>query len=141
MLHYFRGLRGLSDGELDTNAVVRAFSEGISGCDMPFRTVAEKFRLIDQNTYTVYIPYGDGAELIERLRDGECSRSLYRELGQYAVSVYEQHFQLLYKAGALLTAREVPALDSGSAILTDMTLYSRSMGLTLEPETGKAEFI
>ena len=141
MSHYFRGLRGLNDGELDTNGVVRAFSEGISGCDMPFRTVAENFRLIDQNTYTIYIPYGDGAGLTERLRDGECSRSLYRELGQYAVSVYEQHFQLLHKAGALLTAKDVPSLDGVSAILTDMTLYSETMGLTLEPETGKAEFV
>lgn len=141
MARYFSELRDLNDGELDKNGVVKAFSKGIDGCEMPFRTVAENFRLIDQNTYTIYIPYGGGAELIQRLRDGECSRSLYRKLGAYAVSVYEQHFQLLYKAGALLTAREVPALDSGSAILTDMTLYSRSMGLTLEPETGKAEFI
>lgn len=141
MAHYFHGLRELNDGELDKNGVIRAFSEGIGGCDMPFKTVAENFRLIDQNTYTIYIPYGDGAELIHRLCEGECSRSLYRRLGSYAVSVYEQHFQRLYKLGALLTAREVPALDGGSAILTDMTLYSETMGLTLEPETGKAEFV
>ncbi len=141
MAHYFRGLRELSDSELDKNGVIRAFSDGIGGCDMPFRTVAENFHLIDQNTYTVYIPYGDGAELLRQLRDGECSRRLYRRLGSYAVSVYEQHFKRLYNAGALLTAREVPALDRDSAILTDMTLYSAAVGLTLEPETGKAELI
>lgn len=44
-------------------------------------------------------------------------------------------------AGALLTAREVPALDEDSSILNDMSLYSEMTGLTLEPETGKAEFI
>ena len=43
--------------------------------------------------------------------------------------------------GALLTAREVPALDEDSAILNDMSLYSETTGLTLEPEMGKAEFI
>ena len=43
--------------------------------------------------------------------------------------------------GALLTAREVPALDEDSAILNDMSLYSEMTGLTLEPEMGKAEFI
>ena len=40
-----------------------------------------------------------------------------------------------------MTAREIPTLDDDSAILTDLTLYSETMGLSLEPETGKAEFI
>ena len=44
-------------------------------------------------------------------------------------------------AGALLTARDVPALDEDSAILADLTLYDERAGLTLEPEMGKAEFI
>lgn len=112
-----------------------------NGCELPFRTVAEKFHLIDQNTRTVYVPFGGGAALIERLKAGECSKGLYRKLGRYAVSVYEPHFQKLYAAGALLTAREVPALDEDSSILNDMSLYSEITGLTLEPETGKAEFI
>ena len=141
MDRYFRILRSLSGEALDKQRVVQAFEKGIEGCELPFRTVAEKFRLIDQNTYTVYVPYEDGADLVRRLRDGECSRALYRELGCYGVSVYEQHFQALYQAGVLLTAREVPALDDRSAILTDMDLYDPAMGLSLEPETGRAEII
>lgn len=103
--------------------------------------MAENFHFIDENTRTVYVPFGDGAALIERLKAGECSKELYRKLGRYAVSVYDRHFEALYAAGALLTAREVPALDEDSAILNDMSLYSEMTGLTLEPETGKAEFI
>ena len=141
MARYFRSLRDLTGDALDKQGVIKAFTQGIEGCEFPFRTVAEKFRLIDRNTYTVYIPYGEGADLLRRLQDGECSKGLYRKLGRYAVSVYDKHFQALYNAGALLTAREVPALDSDSAILTDLTLYSETMGLSLEPETGKAEFI
>ena len=120
---------------------MKAFEKGINGCEMPFRTVAERFHLIDENTRTVYIPFGDGAALIERLKAGECSKALYRKLGRYAVAVYEPHFQKLYAAGALLTAREVPALDDDSAILRDRSLYSERTGLTLEPETGRAEFV
>ena len=138
---YFDNLRGLSGEALDKSGVIKAFQTGIEGCAMPFRTVAEKFHLIDQNTRTVYIPFGGGAALIEQLKAGECTRELYRKLGRYAVSVYEPHFQKLYAAGALLTAREVPALDPDSAILSDMTLYSKTTGLSLEPETGKAEFV
>ena len=141
MQNYFDALRSLSGETLDKSGVIKAFEKGINGCELPFRTVAENFHLIDQNTRTVYVPFGGGAALIERLKAGECSKELYRKLGRYAVSVYEPHFQKLYAAGALLTAREVPALDEDSAILNDMSLYSEMAGLTLEPEMGKAEFI
>ena len=138
MARYFRSLRSLTGDALDKQGVIKAFTQGIEGCEFPFRTVAEKFHLIDQNTYTIYIPYGEGAALLQRLQDGECSRDLYRKLGRYAVSVYDKHFQALYHTGALLT---VPALDSDSAILTDMGLYNELMGLSLEADSGKAEFI
>lgn len=141
MARYFHSLRSLTGDALDRQGVIKAFTQGIEGCEFPFQTVAEKFHLIDRNTYTIYIPYGEGAALLQRLQDGECSKGLYRKLGRYAVSVYDKHFQALYHAGVLLTAREVPTLDSDSAILTDLTLYSETMGLSLEPEAGKAEFI
>ena len=139
---YFQYLRSFSGETLDKENIIRAFEQGKSGGELPFRTVAEKFRLIDENTYTIYIPYQEeGAELVDQLRAGMCSKELYRKLGRYAVSVYQQHFQTLYDAGALLTAREIPALDGDSAILTDLALYSETMGLSMEPESSKAEFI
>lgn len=141
MQRYFCELRALSGETLDKYGIVKAFEDGISGCALPFRTIAEKFHFIDENTRTVYVPIGDGAALIERLKEGECSKGLYRKLGRYAVSVYDRHFEALYAAGALLSARDVPALDESSAILSDLTLYDEWTGLTLEPETGKAEFI
>lgn len=141
MQRYFHELRALSGETLDKYGIVKAFEDGISGCALPFRTVAEKFHFIDENTRTVYVPIGDGAALVEQLKEGECSKGLYRKLGRYAVSVYEQHFKALYAAGALLTARDIPALDESSAILSDLTLYDERTGLTLEPETGKALLI
>ena len=141
MDRYFSSLRDLTGNALDKGDVVGAFEKGIAGCALPFRTVAENFHLIENNTHTVYIPYQEGAQLLEQLQSIGGSKALYRKLGRYAVSVYDQHFQALYAAGALLTAREVPALDPDSAILSDITLYSETMGLSLEPESGKAEFI
>lgn len=138
---YFRSLRSFTGDSLDQQGTVRAFEKGIEGCEMPFRTVAERFHLIDQDTSTIYIPYGEGAALMERFQAGECSKQLYRQLGRYAVSVYEPHFRALSAAGVLLTAREAPALDANSAILDDIRLYSVTLGLSLEPECGKAEFI
>lgn len=138
---YFRSLRSLNGDALDKQGVIQAFDQGISGCELPFRTVSERFHLLEQDTYTIYIPYGEGAELIRLLQEGKCSKALYRRLGRYSVSVYEQHFRALYDAGALLTARDIPTLDERSAVLNDMALYNDALGLSLEPETGKAEFI
>ena len=99
---------------------------------MPFRTVAERFHLIDDATKTVYIPWGEGAALTERLLAGERSRALYRQAGQYSVSVYEQHFK------ALTPART--CLDEDSAVLNDRALYSDLTGLSLKADRGKALF-
>ena len=102
---------------------------------MPFRKVAEEFRMIDNPTRTVYIPLGEGAELVERLREGEGGRSLFRRLGQYGVTVYEDHFNALEWAG------DLELLPDGSAILRNTALYSDVTGLSLEADGGKAEFI
>lgn len=98
---------------------------------MPFRTVAERFRLIENDTRTVYIPWGESAPLLDRLRAGERTRALFRALGQYSVSIYPDHFASLDRTGGL------ELLEDGSGILTDPTLYSKDTGLTLEPEEGR----
>lgn len=138
---YFQSLRSFTGESLDRQGIISAFQQGIDGCALPFRQVAERFHFLDSNTHTVYVPYGDGAALVQQLRDGICTRNLYRKLSRYRVSVYDGHYLALAAAGALLTARDLPALDENSAILTDLSLYSDTLGLTLEPETGKAEFI
>ena len=101
----------------------------------PFRTVSERFHLIDSPTVTVYIPRGEGVELIERLQSGERSRDLYRRLGQYGVSIYEQHFNALDQAG------DLDRLEDGSVILANPALYSEYTGLSLKADSGKGLFI
>ena len=91
--------------------------------------------MIDSPTVTVYIPKEEGAELIERLRSGERSRDLYRRLGQYGVSVYEQHFNALDQAG------DLERLEDSSVILSNLDLYSEDTGLSLKADSGKGLFI
>ena len=74
MQRYFRELRALSGETLDKYGIVKAFEDGISGCALPFRTVAEKFHFIDENTRTVYVPIGDGAALVEQLKEGNAPK-------------------------------------------------------------------
>ena len=101
----------------------------------PFQSAAERFHMIDSPTRTVYIPLGAGAELVGRLRAGERSRTLFRQLGQYGVSIYEEHFAALDQAG------DLERLEDGSAILATPSLYSEETGLSLEADCGKGLFI
>ena len=101
----------------------------------PFQSVAERFHMIDSPTRTVYIPLGAGAELVGRLRAGERSRALFRQLGQYGVSIYENHFAALDQAG------DLERLEDGSSILATLSLYSEETGLSLEADCGKAFFV
>ena len=88
----------------------------------PFRTVAERFHLIESPTTTVYLPLEEGAGLVELLRSGQYSRTLYRRLGQYGVSVYPQHLAALEQAGAL------EHLEDGSVVLRVYTDYRADSG-------------
>ena len=101
----------------------------------PFRTIAERFHLIDSPTRTIYIPLEEGAKLIGELQSGTVNRNTFRKLGRYSVSIYEQHFAALEQTG------DLQILDSGDAVLRNLDLYSMKTGLSLEADYGKALFI
>lgn len=132
---YFSAYRSLAGEELDKYRVISAFEKGIAGCEFPFETVARQFHLIDNATKTIYISTEDGAALIDRLKSGEHSRSLYRKVSQYSVSVYEQHYK------ALLSAGDIDPLSEDSAVLINPELYDADTGLSLSADTGKELFI
>lgn len=96
---YFKAYRDFLRND-DKSGVITASEKGISGCGLPFEWIAKEFKLIDQNTFAVYIPIGEGKELVSRLREGERSRGLYRRAGMYSVSVYQNQFDSLINAGA-----------------------------------------
>ncbi len=125
---YFSFYRMFAGQKLDKREVVSSFEKGIAGNYLPFRTVSERFHLIDDASKTIYIPYGKGEELVNCLRYGERSRSLFRRLGLYSVSVYENQFRMLLDHGNL------EPVDEDSAILADNELYSDKTGLKLKSD-------
>lgn len=130
---YFKAYRDFLRND-DKSGVIAASEKGISGCGLPFEWIAKEFKLIDQNTFTVYISVGEGKELISRLREGERSRELYRKAGMYSVSIYENHFNALINAGA------AEPFGDDAAILTDLSLYSDEKGLATDVRDGSALF-
>ena len=131
---YFNTYRAyLSDGT-DKARVVEAFEKDKVYGMMPFKTVAEKFRIIDQNTRTVYIPLGKGVESIVRLRNGERSRKLFREAGRYGVTIYENQFKTRYYSGC------IEMIYDENAVLINTDIYDEKMGLKIE-ESSDINFI
>lgn len=131
---YFKTLLDLSDRQHDKYNVIGSFENGISGCDLPFKTVAERFKFIDSATKTVYIPIGEGRELVSALKRGAFSKTLFRRLGQYGVGVYERHFNELLAAGA------ISLIDENSAVLENTGLYSPGTGIALEVDNSRCLF-
>ena len=120
---YFKAYRSLAGTRLDRAEVISSFENGIQGRMLPFCSVAEKFHLINDNTKTIYIPLEKGERLVQRLSEGEHSRELFRELGQYCVNVYENQFYMLMGINALTH------IDDNSAILKNTQLYDNTVGL------------
>ncbi len=68
--------------ELDARQI-QALRHGLS-----FPLVSERFRIIDERSHPVLVPYGDGKDLIEELRrTGRPTRELTRALQRYLVGL------------------------------------------------------
>ena len=126
---FYRDLYGKED--LDREKILLAFENEM----LPFASVAEKVRVIENCTTPVYIPIDQGEALVEQLYRGERSRTLFRKLGQYSVNVYPQQLAALREAGA------VQSIDGGALyVLADPRRYDSALGLTLD-QTETALFI
>ena len=106
-----------------------------SNWTFPFKTIAEQFHLIEQDMTTIFIPIGEGLNLRERLRQDGVNSRLMRHLAPYGVGVYPQHFRTLKEAN------DIELFDNGVWFLRNPSLYSSNTGLSLEADSGKADFI
>lgn len=133
---YFSRFLNLKGAEaLDRKGILPGLAGDMEGRILPFATAAERFQLIESPAVTVYLALPEAASLLEPLRAGTGSRSLYRRLGQYGVTVYPRHLEALQAAGA------VEALDKDTWILQDLSLYDRRTGLTLDVPAGQGWMI
>lgn len=97
-----------------------------------YKTAAEYFRVIDDNTTSVIVPYGEGKEIIAELnssRSIEDLSRLLRKAQQYTISIYEYEKQLLDKNNAL-----VPYLE-GKVLALKEGAYNQEFGLDIENDS------
>jgi len=99
---YFSSLYDVDAAELDKEGILAEIREQEGQLRFPFRTIAEKFKLIDDNTSTVIIPLDNNCR--KALLEAEHSQfpgAYARRLQRYCVGVYEKEFNELLEYGAL----------------------------------------
>ncbi len=127
-LHYIKG-----DG-LDKKKILQRLNEA-QGDAIPFRTIAEDFKIIKEDTRSILIAREPEAkDLAKRLRYGEHNRELMRSVGQYSVNVYENTYKDLREAGFL------DVIDENLAVLSDEGRYSEETGLNTKVVKGEGLF-
>jgi len=132
---YYSMLYGLqSEGSFDEMGIVRHFEKGTGQLSFDFKTAAEKFKLIDESSVTILIPYDEEARrLIDALQYANYPAALLRRLQGYTVNIYEREFAAIQSKGAIQTIADTyHALDSSR--MDDF--YHPHTGLMIPERTG-----
>jgi CRISPR-associated endonuclease/helicase Cas3 len=128
---YFNLLITLQDKKAFDAKEILADLNRTDGFD--FKTAAEKFKLIENNTVAVIVPYVDEVwKLIDRLAFTPHPTTILRKLQPYTVNIYEREFEELNAQGAIEMAADA------YAVLKDMSLYSQETGIILPASEGGA---
>ena len=131
---YFERLYDLQDPDVsfDSKHIMACFDD--SDGRFRFETVARLFRVIDDQTQTVIIPYNKEARrLIEELKFTQYPLPTLRKLQPYTVSIYEREFDRLSADGVILTIGDKYAVLDPDAL---KERYSPNTGLLLPASLG-----
>jgi CRISPR-associated endonuclease/helicase Cas3 len=114
---------------LDKHGIYELLTQDARDCQIQFRTVAEKFRLIDDSTYqTILVRYGDGIKLLDRLEIEGPHRKLMRKLQRYSVNIPKHVFAQLERQGDVQESKKLP----GVFVQVGNTLYDKSLGVVID---------
>ncbi len=129
---YFRQLYDIRGEGLDKKQILKQCEAG----GFVFAQIAKQFKLIEQETKTIFIAKEDGAQaLLQELRQKEASRQRMRRAGQYSVEVYQNLFERLKGAGMLRPVAE--EWKEEWFMLRDEADYSEETGLRIDVEMGR----
>jgi CRISPR-associated endonuclease/helicase Cas3 len=96
-----------------------------------FAKAAENFKLIEDPTVSVIIPYDATAEsLLQQVRHNPYPASFMRQLQIYTVNLYQREFESLQAKGAIETYQDM------YFVLADMQYYDAQTGVILPADAG-----
>lgn len=131
---YFEMLYHIKGDSLDKKKILDEFQNKRYN----FAKVGKEFKLIEQDTKTIFINYEEEAnETLCLLKERGFTRSGMRKASQYCITVYENEFNKLYGIGAIQPISE----DIEDFYeLRDEEKYTEKIGLELELDDGAAVF-
>ena len=111
--------------------ILDCFEERYKHLEFDFRTAAERFRIIENDTYSIIIPYDKNAEkLINEAKSSESLRSITRKLQPYTISVYENEYT------SLLNNNQLKIINEGLIVLDNFAKnYDTHTGLIIPNDT------
>jgi CRISPR-associated endonuclease/helicase Cas3 len=117
------------------NGEIDEFKIGEKQRELDFAVVDEKFRVIDDDTVGVIVPWAEGMEIIARLRGGasEETRRLLRRAQRFSIGLYRTEFVNAMRAGA------IEPLAEGGPYAALPSAYRDDIGFTVE--TDAADYI
>ncbi|MCD6394559.1 MAG: CRISPR-associated helicase Cas3' [Planctomycetes bacterium] len=123
---YFRDYYWSQGERLDNKGILQLLREGALRLNFPFREVANRFRLIEDDHKPVIVPRDAEAEkLIQQIRYADCLRGFSRKLQKYTVQINQREWDRLRDAGCLDMVHET------FPVLTCPHLYHEKTGLNL----------
>ncbi len=102
--------------------------------EQAFKTAGDLFKVFDEETQTIIVPYSEGADIISTLDspttalDLEYIRAIIAKAGDYCVNLYQEPFDRLQKLGA------IRSICNGNAYALDTKYYSNSTGVLSEKD-------
>lgn len=135
---YFSEVYALKNDELDKHRILDVCHK--SRTDFPFQTIAQNFRMIDNNMQPIIVPFDTEAQdLIERLRYADRIGGLIKKLQVYTVQVPQRAVATLFHNGRIeLINKEVFGEQFYS--LVGLDLYDEDSGLSWDhPDFIKVE--
>lgn len=138
-LYFYNG-----ENALDNKEIVKRINEGVPGkvksieelFNFSFEDIGKDFKLMDEDTYSVIIPYDNRAkELVQSLKYREFFGEILRALQGYTVNIYETEYKKLYAAGKL------EFYKGDIAVLRSIDDYYVDTGINIDFESGIGIFV
>lgn len=120
---YFRRLYGVANGKGET--ILHAMGKEVQNGVFPFRTIAQEFRLITDDTIPIIVTYGDDNNLADRIRKDGLNWKLLRQAQRYMVSPIRPIAERLERSGC------IEQIADGLYALTDLGGYDKNTGLDI----------
>lgn len=129
---YFELLYSLQSKDgFDVKKIIACFHKGTDELDFDFKKAADEFRMIENNTVAVVIPYNEEAKkILEQTRYHPFPYKFARQLQMFTVNIYEKEFERIRSKGVIETYNET------YEVLTNMDFYDKQTGLVLPADAG-----